>query len=379
MICSEACCHAPCIAGQTKVKSKTPGNIRFGREFFVKKSLLYAGIRQNPVQVSLKPFVIRGVRSSLVLVFLAIDVIVKRAAAHRNRRMTSHSITHHQLLRRTFVHLKGVGARSERHLWKLGITDWEQLLRQAPQLFKAKRLDDVRRSLELSLEAWQRNDLYYFDRVLPGQERWRLIPGGFPDIAYFDIEAANGGMPPATESTAIAFFFRGELHQEFEYSRKRDLLNWIMDEAALFCTYNGAAYDLPFLSAEFGMKLEKAHIDLCPWLRRQGFQGGLKAIQRTTSHLHQRSSMDLDGYDAVRLWRMYEEALPGALETLLTYNAEDVLILEPLLVDAYNREVELHPELNLQKLQSAPIPPLKTRMDPRIYELLRSKEPASTD
>lgn len=292
--------------------------------------------------------------------------------------MTSHSILNHQLLRRTFIHLKGVGARSERHLWKLGITDWEQLLMRAPQLFKAKRLDDVCRSLELSLKAWERRDLYYFDRALPGQERWRLIPGGFPDIAYFDIEAANGGMPPATESTAVAFFFRGQLHQEYEYSRKRDLLNWIMDEAALFCTYNGAAYDVPFLRAEFGLKLEKAHIDLCPWLRRQGFKGGLKAIQKTTSHLHQRSSMDLDGYDAVRLWRMHEEAQPGALETLLTYNAEDVLILEPLLVDAYNREVDLHPELNLQKVQSSPVPSLNTRIDPLIYQLLRTREPAPT-
>jgi uncharacterized protein YprB with RNaseH-like and TPR domain len=314
-------------------------------------------------------------RRSLALVFPAIEAIVKKAPADRNRRMTSHSILNHQLLRRTFVHLKGVGARSERHLWKLGITDWEQLLIRAPQLFKAKRLDDVRRSVELSLAAWDRGDLYYFDRALPGQERWRLIPGGFPDIAYFDIEAANGGMPPATESTAVAFFFRGELHQEYEYSRKRDLLHWIMDEAALFCTYNGAAYDLPFLSAEFGMRLEKAHIDLCPWLRRQGFKGGLKTIQKTTSHLHQRSSMDLDGYDAVRLWRMHEEAQPGALETLLTYNAEDVLILEPLLVDAYNREVDLHHDLNLTKLASAPVPTLKTRMDPLVYQLLRTKSP----
>ncbi|HYX34202.1 MAG TPA: ribonuclease H-like domain-containing protein [Oligoflexus sp.] len=292
--------------------------------------------------------------------------------------MTSHSILNHQLLRRTFVHLKGVGPRSERHLWKIGITDWEQLLNRASQLFKAKRLDDIYQSLERSMAAWERQDLYYFDRALPGNERWRLVPGGFHDIAYFDIEAANGGMPPATESTAIAFLFRGELYQEYEYSRKRDLLHWIMDEAALFCTYNGAAYDVPFLSAEFGMPLDKAHIDLCPWLRRQGFKGGLKAIQKATTHLHQRSSMDLDGYDAVRLWRMHEEALPGALETLLTYNAEDVLILEPLLVEAYNREVENHLELNLEKMQSIPVPALKTRMDPHIYQLLRTRETVPT-
>ena len=89
--------------------------------------------------------------------------------------MTLHSIVNHQLLRRTFVHLKGVGARSERHLWKLGITDWEQLLIRAPQLFKAKRLDDVRRSLDLSLTAWDRGDLYYFDRALQGQESQRCL------------------------------------------------------------------------------------------------------------------------------------------------------------------------------------------------------------
>ncbi len=288
--------------------------------------------------------------------------------------MNAHSIQKYQLLRRSFVHLKGVGPRSEKHLWKQGFTDWEQLLSKAPQLYSSKRLKDVIQSLESSLDAWNRGDLYYFDRQLPTSDRWRLIPGGFEDIAYFDIEAANGGMPPATESTAVAFFFRGELYQEFEYSRKRELLQWIMDEASLFCTYNGAAYDLPFLSAEFGMKLDKAHIDLCPWLRRHGFKGGLKTIQQTSIHLHQRSSLDLNGFDAVRLWRLHEEHHAGALETLLTYNAEDVLILEPLLVEAFNREVEAHPELNLQKITSAPIPLLKTSIDPEIYQLLRNRE-----
>ena len=286
--------------------------------------------------------------------------------------MGTYPIERHGLLRKSFVHLEGIGPRSEAHLWSVGITDWDALLAGLPQLYKSKRLATVQRSLDASLEAWQRGDLYHFHRALPGNERWRLFPGGFDDVAYFDIEASGGGMPPRIQSTAVAFYFRGEVLQEHEHGKKRELIERMLEEASLLCTYNGGGYDVPFLSQEYGIRFEKAHVDLCPWLRRQGFKGGLKAIQRAHPHVHQRASFDIDGYDAVRLWRLHQQGVPGALETLLTYNAEDAVILEPLLVEAFNREVAARPELGLAPLSGGAVPRLATEVDLKVYALLRA-------
>lgn len=281
----------------------------------------------------------------------------------------------YRLLARTFVHLEGIGPRTERHLWRIGIKSWEHLRQEAGQIFRSRRLELVQRSLDASEEAWSHGDLVYFHHALPGDERWRLLEGGLDDIAYFDIEASGGGMPPAAHSTAIAFLFRGEILQAYEERDKRLLIERMIAEAAIFCTYNGASYDIPFLAREFALDLSKAHIDLCPWLRRLGFKGGLKAIQKALPHLPQRSSMDIDGYDAVRLWRLHEEGRSGALDTLLAYNAEDVLILSPLLQHAYQLEADLRPYLALEALPSDLLPEPRTAVDPAIYAYLKGRVP----
>ena len=282
-------------------------------------------------------------------------------------------IKRHQLLRQTFIHLKGIGPRTERRLWQAGIRDWNELAQLASRQFRGRRLMDVESSLELSLLAWERSDLYYFQRALPAQERWRLIPGAYDTIAYLDIEASDGGLPPLAHSTAVGFYFKGDILQEYEPEAKRRLLERILNEAQLLCTFNGGAYDIPFLAAEFKTPIRIAHLDLCPWLRSQGYKGGLKAIQKSLPHLHQRSSLDLDGYDAVRLWRLHQDGVPGALETLLTYNAEDILILEPLLREAYQRERDKWPELTLPDLPQHTLPDLSTRVDPSIYARLKKQ------
>ena len=85
--------------------------------------------------------------------------------------------------------------------------------------------------------------------------------------------------------------------------------------------------------------------------------------------------MDIDGFDAVRLWRMHKRGVPRALETLMTYNAEDSLVLQPLLHIAYEREFDRHPELPLRSLnEPLPLPAIATQVDPFAYAVLRGEE-----
>ena len=153
----------------------------------------------------------------------------------------------------------------------------------------------------------------------------------FDEIAFLDIETNGLYLPPSSNSTTITFYFRGQLYQEHEHRRKEALLHKIHAEAAIYCTYFGEVFDLPFLRREFHLPLLKPHLDLCFWLKRLGYNGGLKKVEKSFDDIPRRQSLDIGGLDAVRLWEFHQRGVSGALDTLLTYNAEDTIVLESLL------------------------------------------------
>jgi hypothetical protein len=62
---------------------------------------------------------------------------------------------------------------------------------------------------------------------------------------------------------------------------------------------------------------------------RNNLYGGFKAVERQLGI--ERKLVEIDGYEAVRLWWRYANDYDhGALATLLEYNEEDVLNLRPL-------------------------------------------------
>lgn len=281
------------------------------------------------------------------------------------------------LLKRSFVHLPGVGGLTEAKLHAKGVDHWDRLREDARLHFKAPRAARILEALQAAELAYRRGDAGYFSENLPRDGLWRMIPEFADRIAYLDIETTGLGHPPLARSTTITFLFRGELFQEHQAERKRKLLKKVLKEAALFSSFFGEAFDIPFLAAEFGLQelREMPHIDLCFWLKRLGYKGGLKRVQKRFPEISPRKSLDIDGYDAVRLWRMHEKGVPGALETLLTYNAEDVVVLEPLLVRAFNLELARHEHLQakVQPLPTRPMAEPVTRVSLEVYGLLRGE------
>ena len=70
-----------------------------------------------------------------------------------------------------------------------------------------------------------------------------------------------------------------------------------------------------------------------------GLSGGLKNCEKGLG-VPRPGLEDVDGAVAVLLWHEFRRRRdPRALETLLAYNAQDVLNLEPLMVEAYNRKL----------------------------------------
>ncbi len=96
-------------------------------------------------------------------------------------------------------------------------------------------------------------------------------------------------------------------------------------------TYNGARFDLRFISNSLGIDLatEYYHRDLMYDCWRCNLYGGFKAVERRLGI--PRRLQGIGGYEAVKLWWSYlKGGNQRALATLLEYNKEDVVNLKVL-------------------------------------------------
>jgi uncharacterized protein len=96
-------------------------------------------------------------------------------------------------------------------------------------------------------------------------------------------------------------------------------------------TYNGARFDLRFITNSLGIDLatEYYHRDLMYDCWRCNLYGGFKAVERRLGI--PRRLQGIGGYDAVKLWWSYVKGgNESALALLLEYNKEDVVNLKVL-------------------------------------------------
>lgn len=283
------------------------------------------------------------------------------------------------MLENSFVHLPGISPEIENRLWSLGLHTWDHLEENLGEVFGAKKAAKVLIAIEESRAALDMGDHIFFQSKFKGPEKWRCLPSllnanASDRIAYLDIESTGLGFPPAAYSTSIAVLFGGELFVEHKFEAKRRLMQRIQDEAQCLVTFNGASFDLPFLRREFGLELRNPHVDLRYWTAKHDKRGGLKKVQMMFPEVRQRESMDIDGFDAVRLWRMHEWGVANALETLMTYNAEDTVVLEQLMYCLLNLEAARAPHLRLALYDVPAAAPIKTFVCEEVYRKLR-KEP----
>jgi predicted nuclease with RNAse H fold/dephospho-CoA kinase len=102
-------------------------------------------------------------------------------------------------------------------------------------------------------------------------------------------------------------------------------LNRLLEPAKCVVTFNGSAFDIPFLKSTFPeIRLPGEHIDLRFAVRRVGLRGGQKAIERVLGLARSSDLADLGGAEAVLLWHRYLRGDIGALRHLISYNRADV-------------------------------------------------------
>jgi uncharacterized protein YprB with RNaseH-like and TPR domain len=261
---------------------------------------------------------------------------------------------------RTFLHLTGIGPARERMLWEQGIASWDDLgealrngirpadlLREARGPVPGQRPPPLhahgppgavsgRRDRQLHPEAslWlyelehSRRDLAEqrfepFLEKLEAREHWRVLASCPEAVLWLDIETT--GIDPARADVTVVGVLGPGGFENFVRPTTFEELAARVEAAPLIGTYNGRAFDIPFLRARVpGFPRPRAHVDLMPICRAAGRKGGQKAIERALGLDRDEDLMGMGGGDAVKLWALHLAGHEGALELLLRYNRADV-------------------------------------------------------
>jgi uncharacterized protein YprB with RNaseH-like and TPR domain len=252
------------------------------------------------------------------------------------------------MLRYTFLHIPGIGEKTEHYLWEKGITEWDSLSAiDNIQLEKKYRLA-LQEYIPQSKKAYAERDISFFKTYMPSKELWRVFPDFRDTVAYLDIETT--GLEAQIDYVTTITLYNGK--DVYSYVRGKNLKSFVDDiqKYKIIITYNGASFDLPFLNKEFGVNFDQIHIDLRYLLKRIGYSGGLKKCEKDIG-IDRHQLKDVDGYGAVIMWSYYVRTRRKKyLETLLAYNCEDTINLEKLMIFTYNSLIGLYSFLPIEEI-----------------------------
>lgn len=273
------------------------------------------------------------------------------------------------MLQHTFCHIARISPRMEAALWAAGVTTWDDA--QRADLPKVPRInnDRLRAQIEESATALQFGRPHYFAERLPAHLHWRWFPDFRTRCAYLDIETT--GMSIGSDRISTVTLYDGTRIRWYVSGLNLDDFIFDVQEYDVLVTYNGKSFDIPFLENAFHTTLPHAQIDLRHTLSRLGYTGGLKKCERALG-LERGELTGVDGFMAVALWKDYARSgRDAALQTLLSYNIQDVLNLEPLLVIAYNLNVQRTPFAAARLLPPPEVPVNPFAPDPELVEQLK--------
>lgn len=243
------------------------------------------------------------------------------------------------MLRRTFCHVPGIGRETERALWKAGCLDWQTLHDHAGEFrLGSSSADLAKATMAASIEALESGRHQYFRKALRQANAWRAWEAFRDRCVYLDIETDGGRLG---QSVTVVGLYDGRDYTALVKGESLESFRDAISHYSLIVTFYGGGFDLPMLQRHFqGVAIDHIHVDLCPVLRTLGYRGGLKRIERELGIVRSDATDGLSGLDAIFLWRRYLRGDPGALDTLLAYNREDVVNLEPLAEFAFARMSE---------------------------------------
>ena len=242
------------------------------------------------------------------------------------------------MLENTFIHIPGVGPKTEQRFWEAGIYIWDDFTGNCPLFLSQPKKDTIASYLYESKKNLEFGNLTYFSDLLPANQHWRLFPEFRESTVYLDIETT--GLESREDIITTIALYDGKSIAYYISGQNLDDFMDDIEKYQVIVTYNGKTFDIPFIERYFGINLNHVHIDLRYILRSLGYRGGLKSCEIQLG-IDRKDLKDIDGFFAVLLWHDYKRnENQRALETLLAYNIQDVLSLENLMVMAYNIKIK---------------------------------------
>ena len=227
-------------------------------------------------------------------------------------------------LENSFILFPGIGEKTEKKLWKDNITHWDHLEDSSKYSDKLhNHREKARKNLNVGNEL-------YFKENLPNKSLWRAYKNFRENVCFFDIET-TGLKPERNKTTTVSFYRNGESKTLIRgQDLTRENLGQEIFDSSMLVSFNGKRFDQPFIEKSFDMNIETPHIDLMYMCKRLGYSGGLKKIEKDLKI--QRELEDIDGREAIRLWKKYEKkGDEEALDKLVRYNQYDAENLQDLL------------------------------------------------
>jgi uncharacterized protein len=236
------------------------------------------------------------------------------------------------VINNTFIHIQGVGAKTERKIWQKGIPDWNSFLSHKGSVISHAMDPLIRLELEDSIR--NSDNIGYFADRLPASDSWRMYENFKNKAVYLDIETS--GDFSGEDLITVIGLYDGKKVQSFISGQNLQDFEIAVSAYDLLITYNGAGFDLPIIRGFFpNISLPAGHIDLRFLLSRLGYKGGLKKIEKDFGIFRDLSIDGLSGFEAVQLWKAFSWGDLDALDLLVQYNAADVINLKPLMEAGY--------------------------------------------
>jgi uncharacterized protein YprB with RNaseH-like and TPR domain/predicted nuclease with RNAse H fold len=242
------------------------------------------------------------------------------------------------MLEQTFIHIPGVGRRTEQGLWESGIHNWDDADRFEKRFGRVglglqQKLDDY---IPRSREAIKNKDASFFARLSALGEAWRLFPAFADCCVYLDIETT--GLSSVFDTVTMVGLYDGRKYQLFLDGDNLQDFPQALQKYSVVVTFNGSSFDLRFLKLAFPeLVLPSVHIDLRWVTRKLGMKGGLKEVEAKLGISRPAEVADISGYDATVLWAKYLRGDKNALRQLVQYNTEDVVHLKAIMEVAYDK------------------------------------------
>ena len=244
------------------------------------------------------------------------------------------------MLNNTYIHIPGVGKSLERKIWAQGIHTWEEFLEMEDRIsIPSARKARIYEGIKKSSEHLAAKDCYFFYQCLPSAEYWRAYPLFSDSVAFVDIETT--GLSQHRDKITVVGIYDGRESKVYVRDINLDEIVEEFSKYRLLVSFNGARFDLPFIKSEFPeIEFKQLHIDLMYPLRRIGYSGGLKNIEKLLGISRSEDTEGMTGFDAVKLWKQYERGDREALDKLIKYNKEDIVNLKTIIELTYPKMVE---------------------------------------